>query len=487
MKRRWSFLVWAAILAGALIARQEYVPGPLYDNVVKTLSARYYDAAFRSETLPQIAAEFRPRALQARSLAEERQVVHELLSRIPASHLALLSVFGRDMLFRDLQAKDAPTVGFQLVLEEAGFIVGFLLEGGPAERAGLKSGDRIVSIDGLPPERSPRLDWRTDDAYLDDRRDPPIHAVIVKEGERVGVEIERAPGQTMKIDVASELYSAWRGTEASIRTYERDGLKIGYLHLWYVYLSGVPELLSRTLTTRFADHAALVLDLRGRGGSGAVIGQILRLFDGPQAVWTRPVVALVDRQSRSGKDVLTYEMKRRGIAKIVGESTAGAVIPASFADVGGDSVLMFPSFKMAKYTDLLELKPTPPDVFVERAGAFAAGMDPILDRGIAEAESLAKAIPLKVLNATKAAGAEAAVVLLAGPPPPWPELHGRMVEALGREAVLSSYCLVRPSFFSLDWRRPAKGLDGSSARACVRSSAARLVWPRSISISAKYA
>ena len=436
MKQRKLSLTLMAILAVTLSAYADYAAGSLYDNVVKILGAKYYDAAFRTEILPKIADELRPRAHQARSLAEERRVVHELLAKIPASHLGLLSVFGRDMLFKDLQAKDAPTLGFQLLRLEAGFTVGLLLEGGPAERAGLKNGDRVLSIDGLPPQRSLRLDWRSDDAYLDDRRDPPVHAVIVRDGERVRLEVERAPGRTMRIEVTSAPYSAWRGTEASIRTYERNGLKIGYLHLWYVYLSGIPELLTRVLTTRFADHSAFVLDLRGRGGSGTVIPQVLRLFEGPQALWPRPIVALVDRQSRSGKDVLAYEMKRRGIAKIVGEPTAGAVIPASFAEVGSDSVLMFPSFKMPAYTEILELKPTPPDVFVERAGAYSAGADPILERGIIEAEFLAQAVPLKALNLSKASGSETAVVLPDGPLPAWPELRRRMVEALGGEAAL---------------------------------------------------
>nr|CAI78575.1 periplasmic protease [uncultured Aminicenantes bacterium] len=388
MKRRSLYPAFLVILALTLPAGQEYAPGPLFDNVVRTLEKGYYDVEFRTGILPKIAAEIRPLALQARSLAEERRAVHEILSRIPASHLGLLSTFGRNMLMGDLQSKDAPTLGFQLLKLEAGYIIGFLLEGGPAEQAGLKNGDRVVAIDGLPPGTSPRLDWRSDDAFIDDRLDPPVHALVVKEGETISLEIEREPGRAMKIDVAAALYSAWRGTGASVRTYERNGVKIGYLHLWYVYISGVPEFLTRVLTADFFEHDALVLDLRGRGGSATVIPRILGLFEGSGAIWTKPVVALADRQTRSGKDILAYEMKRQGIARLVGEPTAGAVIPATFADVGFDSVLMFPSFKLPKYTDLLEFKPTSPDVLVERAGAFAAGTDPILDRGIIEAESM---------------------------------------------------------------------------------------------------
>ena len=59
--------------------------------------------------------------------------------------------------------------------------------------------------------------------------------------------------------------------------------------------------------------------------------------------------------------------------------------------MGHDTVLMFPSFKLGPYTDLLEFKPVQPDVFVERAGPLSAGEDPILKAGIAEEVRLIKA------------------------------------------------------------------------------------------------
>jgi len=133
----------------------------------------------------------------------------------------------------------------------------------------------------------------------------------------------------------------------------------------------------------------MVIDLRGRGGSASEVTRIIDVVDKYRKRTGKPVVALADRQSRSGKDLLVYEFKQRGI-RIVGEASAGAVIPATFADVGFDSVLMFPSFRLPKYSDLLELKPIPPDVLVERAGVFAAGQDPILDAGLDEARRLAK-------------------------------------------------------------------------------------------------
>lgn len=97
---------------------------------------------------------------------------------------------------------------------------------------------------------------------------------------------------------------------------------------------------------------ALVLDLRGRGGSATEIPRILQVIDDYRTRTTRPVVALADRQSRSTK---------------------------------------FPTGRLPKYTDLLEQKPVEPDVPVERPGLYAAGRDVILEVGVAEARRLAVA------------------------------------------------------------------------------------------------
>jgi carboxyl-terminal processing protease len=113
--------------------------------------------------------------------------------------------------------------------------------------------------------------------------------------------------------------------------------------------------------------------------------QIMNVLRADRAARNRPIIALIDRQSRSAKDVLAFEMKKTGLARLVGEKTAGAVIPATFANVGHDMILMFPSYKLPNYTDLLEHKPVEPDVYVERAGPLSAGSDPILKAGINEA------------------------------------------------------------------------------------------------------
>lgn len=237
----------------------------------------------------------------------------------------------------------------------------------------------------MPVEQAARVDWRTDDAYLGDDRDPPVHYLTAAQGETIRCKIERQPGKFQDITIRAEDYSAFAAAKASARIVEHEGRKFGYLHVWYVHVTGVPELLKEKLAGEFSQCDGIILDLRGRGGNGTVISRILEVLREDKAAKQRPLVALVDRQSRSAKDILAYELKKTGLARVVGERTAGAVIPASFADVGHGTILVLPAFRLPKYTELLEFKPVEPDVLVERAGPFSAGDDPILKAGLAEA------------------------------------------------------------------------------------------------------
>jgi len=362
--------------------------GTLFENVAKVMAERFVDQEFRTKQLPALVERYRGQAAAATSLREQRQVVHDLLSHVPASHLGLLSRQAHRTMMADLAQAPYPSFGFQAIGSGSNVYAAMILEGGPAARAGLLAGDRLVTIDGTPTEESSRLDWRTDDAFIGDERDPSVRYVIASAGDRIAMRVERRPGEFVNVAVTAEEFTAFDAAEASVRVIRTGEISVGYLHFWYVHMAGVAALITRAVEGRLKNVNALVIDLRGRGGSATEVTRILDVIDKYRKRTGRPVLALADRQSRSAKDLLVYEFKQRGI-RIVGEATAGAVIPATFADVGFDSVLMFPSSRLPKYTDLLELKPTPPDVLVERAGVFAAGQDPILAAGLDEARRLA--------------------------------------------------------------------------------------------------
>ena len=94
-----------------------------------------------------------------------------------------------------------------------------VLEGSPADAAGLKFGDEIVAVDGKP--------------------FTPIAAFRGKMDTTVDVDIRRsrnAEPQTYRVPVIPIMPSAAfsAATRTSARVIERNGRRIGYVHVWQV-------------------------------------------------------------------------------------------------------------------------------------------------------------------------------------------------------------------------------------------------------------
>ena len=113
--KRAVVAILAAVLCASASAQTDEREGSLFDNVVRVLQQRYFDEAFRTNELPGIVERFRERADKAETLREQRAVTQALLSHLPATHMGLLSVSGRDRLFGELQNELQPTLGFELV------------------------------------------------------------------------------------------------------------------------------------------------------------------------------------------------------------------------------------------------------------------------------------------------------------------------------------------------------------------------------------
>ncbi len=370
-------------------------PGRMFDSVVAVLRRGYYDTLFVRDSLNALAAEFRPAALAASDDSIEREVIRQFLGRFPASHLALLSGPERDALWYDLAGEKHLMFGMQLIESNGRYFAAMVLTGGPAYAAGIRDGDEIAAIDSVPPARSPHRDWREDDIYLPDERDPPTYGLRSVPGPALALQVVRVPGgDTATVRVAPGSYSALDATRASVRVVTRDSIRVGYIRWWYIHWKDLVAGFRQALQGPLAPSQALVLDLRGRGGSGSAARDILRLLaPGKKQRFRGPIVALIDRQTRSAKEQLAYELRAQGLGRLVGEPTAGAYIPAGFADLGRNVVLMFPLGDKVPnpYTPLIEGHPIHPDVTAPWVGPYAGGQDPLMEAGIAEAVRLVRA------------------------------------------------------------------------------------------------
>lgn len=366
-------------LAPASASAPQEAPGEVFDKAVSLLERYYHDKEFRKQTLPGLAAELRERAQAAVTPAEERAVLRELLSKIQTSHLGLMSVEAYHRLGAELFGNTFPTFGLQLVLVDDRYHADWIFEGGPADLAGVKRGDQVLGIDGVAPEACPRLDWRTDDAALPDA---PIHELNAEEGDIVKLAVRRQEGVEFEFVLEAVAYSGWRAAEASARVIERGEQRFGYVHYWYIQQDKPSELLKKLIDGDFAACDGLILDLRGRGGTAMEVVRLLNLLHPETGSWNRPVVALTNRGTRSAKEVIAYRLKDEGLGTVVGERTAGAVIPATFKKIGGGAVLVFPALRFGHFTEEIEGKGVAPDVEAVDRLPFTAGKDPILEAGL---------------------------------------------------------------------------------------------------------
>jgi carboxyl-terminal processing protease len=255
--------------------------------------------------------------------------------------------------------------------------------GGPAERAGLLVGDEIVSADGEP--------FDTIDSF-DDKVGGPVSLEIrrVEAGPTFSVEVV-----PRRIEPNEFFLSAMR---ASVRVVEREGRRWGYVRVWSYARRQYHHLLIEELAEgRLKDVDGLVLDLRG--GWGGAQPEYTELFVGGAPImtyvgrdgrenfasfrWRRPVVVLVDEGTRSGKEVVTYGLKRQGV-RVVGTRTAGALLAGRGFLLRDGSLLVLAVADVRVEGERLEGRGVMPDVVVPFRLPYAAGYDPQLDAALAE-------------------------------------------------------------------------------------------------------
>jgi carboxyl-terminal processing protease len=400
--------------------------GSLFDAVVEKTAKEFWD----KERLAQIswdrrAAEVRQSVIEAPDLTDAVRGINALLGELRSSHTnlytpddveyyILLAVFGgadmsqqeRDERFWGAGITYAGIGDFSVSIDGRDY-VDAVLEGSPAERAGLKVGDEILAVDGAPYH--------------------PIRSFRGKVGHRADVTIRRTqdgPTETVPVQVMSiaPLHAFREATRASARTIERDGRRIGYVHVWASVGEDSANALREALdkmgatTPRFLTNSkgssrrssepprldGLIIDMRGKiGGTGSNAGRYLDILDtrgphvrsrnkqdaerGSPEVRGRTAV-LIDHHTRSTGELFVHAYKRERQGPLIGARTAGAVSAASAFVMPGGNLLYLAVTGLEIDGDILEGPGVAPDIEVARPIPYAKGADPVLE---AAAELLA--------------------------------------------------------------------------------------------------
>lgn len=268
----------------------------------------------------------------APSLEAFAETFNAFLEGFGRSHTKFIAAEDPDYpFFRSLfgtRTPDKPEawhLGAQFQKETEAWVVRALLDGGPASRAGLRRGDRLLNFHPI------RSVWK--------RRSVTIRVLRGTDEFSVDLPIESANPHRAFVEA----------TRRSARIVERRGKRVGYVHLWAGTHDDNLKALHEAVARATENVDALVLDLRdGFGGAwwpylddfypdsskyfvATTIDREGKRQDTKapfekHAKWyAGPLVVLVNEGTRSGKEALAQFFKTSGRATLVGVKTSGMV------------------------------------------------------------------------------------------------------------------------------------------------------------------
>ena len=322
--------------------------------------------------------------LGSKTLLELEINMNEAIAALGASHCEFITENNETFHFlhalfgsfnKKLHRGNADYVGFEtggIGFEDSR--VRFVLDGSPAERAGLEVGDRIEKVNGSV--------YR---GHCD---------FIGKKDRHVSIQIRRDERlKNLRITPLSrDIYKEYvAATEKSAKVVDRNGHKLGYVHLWCGG-GDMHDALDEIISQKLSTAEGIVLDLRdGYGGNG--LEDLDRFYRRPkeyptfvstdrkgkrtefQYYYDRPLVVIINGGSRSGKELIAYSLKMSGRARLVGTTTAGAVLAGRLFPIDSRCSLYLAIMDCAINGDRLEGKGVSPDLKMENLLMNQAGYE----------------------------------------------------------------------------------------------------------------
>lgn len=350
-----------------------------FDEAWKTTKAHFYDKKMHGVDWDAMKEKYRPLAKAAKTQTELIEITNRMLGELKASHLVLMSKSAyEEHMLPELGSDAVPQVGFEAVEMDGGVFVRTILEGGPAEKAGIRRGDRLVKINGVPARKSDLLEQAGSDPGLPWA---PLWFVRTEGDAALTLTIESERGKPRAVVVTPAPISAVQATKNSVKVISYKGMKFGYVHAWHFLVGDIFQTVSAAMAKEFRKCDGLLLDVRGRGGSPFVMNAILGLFR--TGAWDRPVVLLVDDRSRSAKEIFLWSWMKEDLGPTVGRTTEGAVLGSQFFPLTDGTCLLCPVVDGRQYTKGTKLEGVgvTPHHVVEFPLPFANGYDEILEFG----------------------------------------------------------------------------------------------------------
>lgn len=330
-----SFLFTATVRAQPVQGKLYY--SSLFNEVIGIVEDSFYNPEQVSRDLPEIKARYFSQLDQIKTGTMFSGLMNAMLKELHASHTYYLTpddseyyqlsdLFSKipeiGALFENGEIK-YPSVGIITQNIEGKTYIASVFPGGTAEKAGLMQGDEIMSVNGKPYAQV---------ASIRPASESNVTFTVRRQANAEPLSFAMTP---LTVNPKQEMMDAQK---ASVRLIEHSGKKIGYIHIYsYAGEEYHQELINTLVWGELKKADALIIDLRY--GLGGAWPYYLNVFNDNIPVlvmkdrngaenkvdsqWRKPAVYLVNKFTRSGKELLAFGAKKYRLATVIGEKTAG--------------------------------------------------------------------------------------------------------------------------------------------------------------------
>lgn len=375
-----------------------------FELVWKTVDDTYWDQTFGGVNWKAIHDKYLPRAMESVTSEEFHRLMNQMVGELDRSHFRVIPpdrVANLNTRAADLQNG---AVGLGLKWLEGQLVVNELRKDFPAEAAGIRKGYAIRLINGkTPDELLAANDLKNPGFQLREalrRVRAAAEEMGGKPGEKVSLEVLNEKDEVVKLDLIRKAVPL-NASSLEFESRILDG-NIGYIRMNIFFGDAVEQF--RQALTKLSDTRGLIVDLRGNPGGVGAMGPTIAGWICPKAgslgalqfrfqtqeykwpdgksIYSGKVVVLVDSGSGSASEVFSGGLQELGCATVVGETTAGAVLPSTVQPLptGAAFQHVVSDFRTPKGIQL-EGRGVIPDVKISPTrAAMLAGKDPALDR-----------------------------------------------------------------------------------------------------------
>jgi carboxyl-terminal processing protease len=335
-------------------------------------------AAFAQAYVPFAASVEDPTKLRYAALRGMTASLHDC-------HTFFLNPVASDTLIDQRAGKGSVGIGVELV-SAAPPLIGEVITGGPAARAGVLVGDRVASVDGAD---TSTLGPQSTLDLINGDEDTTVRLGLRRAGELIELAIPRE-----------------RVVPPNIETRVIGGTTIGYLRLRHFIDGGVKVELQKALQAfETQGVTSWIIDIRGNPG-GRLDGGAISLFvrdgviirargrdgvfeenraTGDLLTAIRPTVLLTNNRTGSVAEIFAAALQEYGVAQTVGTATNGCVGYTDVQPLGdGSSLAVTTHVHLGPVTNReLNGFGVQPDIYVARSESDIASLrDPQLDAAV---------------------------------------------------------------------------------------------------------